>query len=126
MKSLAFAAALCALLVSPVVQAGSSQGDGARLPIGVEGTYKSETDSNYNPYGTVQLAADDLRSQFKANQAWEHDRDERLVREGYEVGHVCNGPNVPVEVASWCWNGTVGGAKQPNPTPQIGSGHGSD
>lgn len=120
MKSLAFAAALSALLISPVVQADSCQGDVTPLSCGVV------PQTGWNPFPPVIVVADDLRTQQEANEEWRREQHRHLVRQGYESGHVCNGEHVPVEVAAWCWNGAVGGAKQPNPAPQIGSGHGSD
>jgi hypothetical protein len=140
-------AALIGLAAASSAYAGSSQGSGASLPIGVEGTAKVENygprytapapvkrdpdgivplgevvvpQTGWNPFGTVVLTAEELAAQQSTNSVWRRRYREQFVRNGG-----CNAEFKTVEQESWCWNrGADGNTIQPNPFPPVGASQG--
>src|SRR5688572_23337499 len=126
MKTLVLAGVLGSLMLAGAVQAGSSQGTGARLPIAVEGTAKPENygfhyavpmpvrrnpdgivplaagvvpQTSWNPFGTVSLTPGELAAQLRINRAWNDQQARDFV-----AGDGCEGGFLAVFVSSWCWN----------------------
>lgn len=62
--------------------------------------------TSWAPFPAVTLAADELKSQQDANDAWERERVNRYVDEARKTGHWCNG-DLPTEFGVVCWNDTM-------------------
>jgi hypothetical protein len=144
MKTILSAVVLSAVLAG-AAYAGSSQGSGARLPIGVEGTSKVEhsgqiyrvpapvkrdpnfvplgegvvPQSGWNPFGTVALSKDELARQQADNREWSQSQYGTFVRSGG-----CNADFLGHFAAAWCWNRLGSGAPYVTGSPQVGTGWG--